>query len=100
MNNLLSILKFQSMTKSQLIPGTIVAHYKHNPQLDSTNYTYKIIGIAKHTETDELMVVYLPCYPTDWLDSAEFAVRPLKIFCDNLEVNGEIKERFRVISEL
>ena len=85
------------MTQSQLIPGTIVAHYKHSSQLDLTNYTYEIMGVAKHSETDELMAVYRPLYASEWSKSVDYVVRPIEMFCGTLEFNGQIVERFRVL---
>jgi len=85
------------MKISELIPGAIVAHYKHNPELDS-NYTYEIIGLAKHAETGEIMVVYRPRYTSDWFEVAEYAVRPAEMFCDSVQWNGETVERFCVAS--
>jgi hypothetical protein len=68
--------------------GDIYHHYK------SPDKHYKIIGIAFHTETTEEMVVYQPLYETD----QEFFVRPLKMFMEEVEVNGEKKSRFTKVS--
>jgi len=85
------------MTQSDLQPGTIVKHYKHNPEIDVFNYTYEIVGIAKHTETDELMVAYRPRYESDWFTGANFCVRPLAMFLEKIEYNGEMVERFSLV---
>ena len=55
------------------------------------NY-YKVIGIAKHSETLEEMVVYQALY-------GEYGlwVRPVSMFDETVEVNGEIKKRFMYI---
>jgi hypothetical protein len=57
------------------------------------NY-YKVIGIAKHSETLEEMVVYQALY-------GEYGlwVRPVSMFDETVEVNGEIKKRFTYIRE-
>ena len=57
------------------------------------NY-YKVIGIAKHSETLEEMVVYQALY-------GEYGlwVRPVSMFDETVEVNGEIKKRFMYIRE-
>ena len=57
------------------------------------NY-YKVIGIAKHSETLEEMVVYQALY-------GEYGlwVRPVSMFDEKVEVNGEIKKRFTYIRE-
>lgn len=38
---------------------------------------YFVVGLARHTETEETMVVYRSLYDTDW---AHFVVRPLAMF--------------------
>lgn len=66
-------------------PG-IYRHYK--------NKDYKVICSATHTETKEEMVVYQALY-----EDFKMWVRPLKMFNENVEVNGFIVSRFRLISE-
>lgn len=55
---------------------------------------YKVLGVAKHSETLEEMVVYQAQY-------GDFGiwVRPKDMFFENVEVNGEIMPRFRKIEE-
>jgi hypothetical protein len=70
-------------------------HFKHNSKLNKLNYCYEIIGIAKHTETREELVVYKPLYPCD----VELFVRPLEMFIEVVDkpeynYNGP---RFRLI---
>ena len=57
------------------------------------NY-YKVLAIAKHSETLEEMVVYQALY-------GEFGVwvRPLHMFEETVEHNGEVKQRFTFIRE-
>ncbi len=50
---------------------------------------YEVIGVARHSETLEEMVVYKPLYVDDGL-----WVRPLKMFEENVEVNGKMVPRF------
>lgn len=59
-------------------------HYKGN--------TYKLIGIAKHSETLEEMVVYQAEYGdhTVW-------VRPKDMFFEKVEVDGKLVDRFKEI---
>lgn len=55
---------------------------------------YEVIGIAKHSETLEEMVVYRALYGErgTW-------VRPLKMFLEEVEVSGKKMPRFKYIGE-
>lgn len=72
----------------------IYRHYKSKDKL------YKVIGVAKHTETMEDMVVYQALY-----DIPEFGgegvmfVRPLSMFLENVIVDGKETPRFTFIRE-
>jgi len=74
-------------------PNQIYKHYKSTP---GKPMLYQIIGIAKHTETEELMVVYKPLYNSSWLEDAEFATRPLEMFLQNVVVDGKQIARFEL----
>ena len=50
---------------------------------------YKVIGVAKHSETLEELVIYT--------HDDEFWVRPKKMFLGNVNKNGEIIPRFKYI---
>ncbi|MCA9005671.1 MAG: DUF1653 domain-containing protein [Planctomycetaceae bacterium] len=56
-------------------------HYKGN--------SYTVIGVARHSETDEELVVYRPEYGERGL-----WVRPKAMFLESVEVNGEQVPRF------
>ncbi|MCX6779751.1 MAG: DUF1653 domain-containing protein [Candidatus Magasanikbacteria bacterium] len=66
-----------------ITPG-IYHHYKGND--------YEVVGIAKHSETLEEMVVYKALY-----DNGSLWVRPLKMFEENVEVGEELVPRFKFI---
>ena len=61
-------------------------HYKGN--------MYQVIGIAKHSETEEDVVVYRALY-----GECGLWVRPLDMFCENVEVKGKLIPRFELIQE-
>ena len=69
-----------------MIQAGVYRHYKGN--------TYQVIGIAKHSETEEDLVVYQALYgaPGLW-------VRPLDMFCEKVEIGGERVPRFELIAE-
>ena len=53
---------------------------------------YEVIGVAKHSETLEELVVYRALY-----DDFELWVRPLKMFLEVVEYEGQILPRFKYI---
>ncbi|WP_417388829.1 DUF1653 domain-containing protein [Gimesia sp.] len=59
-------------------------HYRH---YKGNNYT--VIGVARHSETDEELVVYRPEYGERGL-----WVRPKAMFLESVEVDGEPVPRF------
>ena len=69
-------------------PG-IYQHYKGNK--------YRVIGVAKHSESLEDMVVYEPLYDNKM---AKLWVRPLEMFLGEVECNGENIPRFKYIGEV
>ena len=67
-----------------LQPG-LYRHYK--------GQQYRVIGIARHSETEEELVVYQALY-------GEYGlwVRPLSMFAETVQVNGEQIARFALVS--
>lgn len=53
---------------------------------------YEVVGVAKHSETMEDLVVYRALY-----DEGSLWVRPLKMFLEEVEVNGKKVPRFSFI---
>ena len=59
-------------------------HYKGNE--------YVVLGVARHSETEEELVVYRPDY-----GDRELWVRPLSMFTESVVVNGMSVPRFEYI---
>ena len=59
-------------------------HYKGNE--------YEVIGIARHSETLEELVVYRPLYGDHGL-----WVRPRRMFTESVESNGQTVPRFELV---
>ncbi|MCJ8169216.1 DUF1653 domain-containing protein [Atopomonas sediminilitoris] len=66
-----------------LAPG-IYQHYKGR--------RYRVVGVAKHSETEEAVVVYQALYGAFGL-----WVRPLSMFVEHVRVGGETVPRFELI---
>lgn len=60
-------------------------HYKGN--------FYEVTGIARHSETEEEMVVYRKLY-----DDHSLWVRPLGMFLDNVVLEGHTVPRFERVA--
>ena len=58
-------------------------HYKGN--------IYEVIGIARHSETLEELVVYKATYQPE---GENIWVRPLAMFNESLHINGVLTKRF------
>lgn len=61
----------------------IYRHYKGN--------LYEVIDVARHSESMEDMVVYRSLY-----GDFKLWVRPLKMFLEDIEINGEVQKRFEL----
>lgn len=70
------------MNKLQI--GALYKHYKGN--------NYVVVGLAKHSETLEDLVVYRAIY-----GDGDLWVRPKEMFLENIEVDGKKQSRFKVI---
>jgi hypothetical protein len=75
------------MTKEPLIRAGIYRHYKGG--------MYKVIAIAKHTETREEMVVYRSLD-----DERQLWVRPLEMFREMVKVEGKQVPRFEYVEKI
>jgi hypothetical protein len=56
---------------------------------------YRIVGVAKHSETLEDMVVYEALYDNE---TSKLWVRPLEMFLEEVEVDGKKVPRFKYLS--
>ncbi len=70
---------------TDIIPGRY-RHYKGN--------YYDVIDVARHSETEEKMVVYRKLY-----DDGSLWVRPLGMFLEDVPVDGRLVPRFERIGD-
>lgn len=80
--------------------GDVVRHFKRETEAtSSTDYLYKIVAFAEHTETGESLVIYQSLYPP-----FNIWARPYDMFMSEVdkEKYPEIKQkyRFEALSEL
>lgn len=87
------------MTVQQIPEKGFYYHYKHNHAESVNNYAYEVVGVAMHTEERSYTVLYKPIYKNDFLEPADFCARPLDMFLENVEINGQIAPRFTKITD-
>jgi hypothetical protein len=63
-------------------------HYKGN--------YYQVVGLARHSETEEELVVYRPLYEASW----PLWVRPRAMFLGTVDVDGRDVPRFEYVGEV
>ena len=69
-----------------MIPTGRYRHYKGND--------YEVVGIARHSETEEEMVVYRKLY-----GDGSLWVRPLGMFMEDVHAAGKLIPRFEWLGE-
>lgn len=72
----------------------------HNIQVGKKYRHYKgkeylVLNVARHSETLEEYVIYETLYENDL---GKIWVRPLKMFCETITLNGESLPRFALLS--
>lgn len=72
--------------QAEQIPRGRYRHYKGGE--------YEVIDVARHSETEELLVVYRPLY-----GERALWVRPLTMFLESVEIDGETIPRFLHIAD-
>ena len=78
------------MTEPDLpaLPATPLGRYRHY-----TGGEYEVIGVARHSESNEPMVVYRPLYnATGWW------VRPYAMFFESVVIDGVTRLRFEPLA--
>ncbi|MFA6160819.1 MAG: DUF1653 domain-containing protein [Patescibacteria group bacterium] len=68
--------------------------FPHGKYKHYSGKEYEIVGIAKHSETLEEMVVYRALY-----GEHQIWVRPLGMFLEDVEIDGKLVPRFEHIGE-
>ncbi len=71
----------------QPLPATPTGRYRHYKGRD-----YEVIGVARHSETLEALVVYRPLY-----NDSGLWVRPHAMFFGDVEIDGRRQPRFAFV---
>lgn len=58
---------------------------------------YEVVGVARHTETMEEMVVYKALYDSQEFGENALWVRPLSMFTEHVEKDGKQIPRFAYV---
>ena len=69
----------------------IYEYYKSTPEF---RRYYQVLGVGRHTETDELLVFYIPLYYLSEHTGPKLQARPLDMFIEDIEHNGKTMPRF------
>ena len=69
------------------IPDPPPGRYRHYKGKE-----YEVLGVARHSETQEELVVYRPLYGDRGL-----WVRPKAMFCESVVVDGKSRPRFQFL---
>lgn len=76
-----------------LMDTILCGKYKHY----KNDRLYEIMGLARHSETYEDMVVYRALYHCDEFGDNQLWVRPKQMFFEHVMHNGQMVPRFQRI---
>lgn len=60
---------------------------------------YFVLGLARHTETNERLICYIPLYTKEGHEGPRLQVRPLGKFFENVEHEGKTVPRFKYLGK-
>ena len=76
------------MNELSRLPSIELGRYRHYKGKD-----YEVLGVARHSESLEPMVLYRPLY-----NNSGLWVRPFKMFMEQVELNGQLQPRFALVT--
>jgi hypothetical protein len=77
------------MSSLPALPSISTGRYRHYKGGE-----YEVLGVARHSETLEAMVIYRPLY-----NQTGLWVRPYAMFFEQVDVNGLQQPRFALIED-
>jgi hypothetical protein len=72
------------------LPKTLPGRYRHYKGGE-----YEVVGVARHSETLEPMVIYRPLY-----NESGLWIRPYSMFFEQVEVAGALQPRFSLVTAI
>ena len=58
---------------------------------------YEVIGVGRHSETLEELIVYRALYDSKEFGKNSLWVRPKKMFLEQVEIDGKMVPRFKFV---
>ena len=58
---------------------------------------YEVLGVARHSETLEELIVYKALYPSEFGRNSLW-VRPKKMFLEKVKIDGRLVPRFKYVA--
>ena len=78
------VLPCFSLAAKSIVAGSLYEHYK--------GLRYRIIGVSRHSETLEELVIYQALYGEN-----DLWARPLKMFLETIAIEGQWQPRFKSV---
>ena len=83
--------------------GQIVQHFKREKlseddlRSEPNKYLFRIIGVARHSENKEELMIYLPLYDAECARGVDYAARPLEMFMSEVDHDKypEVEQKYR-----
>ena len=72
------------------LPNLPLGRYRHYKGGE-----YEVIGVVRHSETEEPLVLYRPLY-----NDSGWWVRPFALFVEQIEIDGRLQPRFATVAEM
>ena len=79
------------MVQPTTVEVGVYAHYKGKH--------YRILGVGRHSETLEEVVVYQALYESPEFGKDALWVRPKAMFLETVKINGRVLPRFKFIGK-
>jgi len=75
------------MNELSPLPVITLGRYRHYKGGE-----YEVLGVVRHSETLEPMVLYRPLY-----NESGLWVRPYSMFTEQVQINGRVQQRFEAM---